>query len=300
MENYITNTKILKGNVVAERNKMFCLDIIDKYNLTPHIYILLIGNDPASKYYVDSIKKKSEKYKIKITIDHIYDDEIDESILINKIMDINNDPKIHGIMVQKPLPKHIDAGKIEQLISAEKDIDGLHALNTGLMLSEKECFLPCTAQAIIEILDFYGISTEGKHVVVLGRSNIVGKPIANLLLNKKNNRNATVTICHSKTQDISVHTRQADIIITAIGVANFLKAYMVKENVIIIDAGINEIRNNENEKNYVGDVDYNDCIKISSAITPVPGGVGAVTTSILLKHACISNMQKVTTKILNK
>ena len=274
---------LLKGKEVAEKNRLFCIDLIEKYNLNPHLYVFLIGNDAGSRYYVESIKKQSSKFKINVTIDHFNEDDITEDLLIEKINDLNENKDIHGIMVQKPLPKNINTSKIEQTISPKKDVDGFHALNAGLMLYEKECFLPCTAEAILEIMDFYDISAEGKHVVVVGRSNVVGKPIANLLLYKKKGRNATVTICHSRTPDLSLFTKQADILITAVGVAQIIKADMIKNDVIIIDAGINEL-DIDGKIGYVGDVDFDSCSQKAAAITPVPGGVGSVTTSILFKH----------------
>jgi methylenetetrahydrofolate dehydrogenase (NADP+)/methenyltetrahydrofolate cyclohydrolase len=280
--------EILKGKPVADRNKHYCLETIDKYKLKPHLQVILVGDDPASAFYVDSIKKQSTKYNINLAINN--ENDLTENQLIDIITKLNNDPNTHGIMVQKPLPKHLNAGTIENTISPDKDIDGFHALNAGLMLYEKDCFLPCTAQAILEIMDFYSISAEGKHVVVVGRSNVVGKPIANLLLYKSKNRNATVTICHSRTPDLSVFTKQADILITAVGVANLVKGEMIKEGVVIIDAGINELhsQNSSSLLIFVGDVDFDSCLPKCSAITPVPGGVGSVTTSILFKHLCDS------------
>ncbi|MCL1826538.1 MAG: bifunctional 5,10-methylenetetrahydrofolate dehydrogenase/5,10-methenyltetrahydrofolate cyclohydrolase [Candidatus Cloacimonetes bacterium] len=285
----MTEPLILKGNAVAEKNKKYCLDLIETYLLTPHLYVLIVGSNPASLYYVESIKKQSLKYKINITVQNFQENEIDENTLLQKIQKLNQDPNVHGIMVQKPLPKHIDPGKVEQCIAPHKDVDGFHALNAGLILYEKECFLPCTAAAILEILDFYDILVEGKHVVVVGRSNVVGKPVANLLLYKIKNRNATVTVCHSRTPDMSLYTRQADIVIVAVGVPRLLKSEMIKDSAVIIDAGINELTDKEGKTAYVGDVDFEGCFLKCSAITPVPGGVGSVTTSILFKQLCISS-----------
>ena len=288
----MSDVLLLKGKAVADENKEYCLKIIDEFELTPRLFVFLIGDDSASDYYVNSIKKQSLKFNINVTVEKL--DKIEERDLIEKINLLNNDTSVHGIMVQKPLPKNIDAGKIEQIICPEKDVDGFHAFNAGLLLQEKECFLPCTAQAILEIMDFYNISATGKHVVVVGRSNVVGKPVANLLLYKEKNRNATVTVCHSRTPDLANFTRQADILITAVGMAKLVNQEMLKENVIILDAGINESLNSERNVTYVGDVDFESCLHKASAITPVPGGVGSVTTSILFKHLCDSakNIQK--------
>jgi len=280
--------KLLKGKLLADKNFLYCSKLIQDFNLTPHLYVLIVGDDPASDFYVNSIKKQAAKLNIKLTIDKSNPLDMTEEILVGKIQNLNLNNDVHGIMVQKPLPKHIDPSVIETAISPQKDVDGFHPLNAGLLLLEKDCFLPCTAQAILEIIDYYNISTEGKHVVVIGRSNVVGKPIANLLLYKKNNRNATVTICHSKTPDIALFTKQADILITAIGSPNFVNNSMLKENVIILDAGINEINNCDGTSVYVGDVDFQSCLSKANLISPVPGGIGSVTTSILFKHLCDS------------
>jgi len=280
--------EILKGKPVADKNMQYCLDLIEKDGLKPRLVVFLIGNDPASGYYVESIKKQGAKNNIVVDVCNYSEGEIDEVSLIEKIRLLNEDSTVHGIMVQKPLPKHFDVGKIELTISPDKDVDGFHALNSGLMLQEKECFLPCTAEAILEIMDYYGISAEGKHCVVVGRSNVVGKPVANLLLYKAKNRNATVTVCHSRTVDLAYFTRLADILIVAVGISELIKADMVKEGVIILDAGINEALKPDGKVSYVGDVDFESCCTKCHSITPVPGGVGSVTTSILFKHLCDS------------
>ena len=277
---------LLKGKPISEQNQKYCLELTEKYSLTPHLCIILIGDDPASEYYVNNVQKQSVKFGVKTSL--IQHQNITESELITQIKKLNADETVHGIMLQKPLPKHINPLLIEEEIDPRKDVDGLHSANAGLMLKEQDCFLPCTAQAILEIIDHYDISIDGKHVVVVGRSNIVGKPVANLLLYKEKNRNATVTVCHSKTPDLKVFTQQADVLITAVGVANLIKGNMISDKVIIIDAGINEIKSEDGKVNYVGDVDFEQCEGKCSAITPVPGGVGSVTTSILFKHVCLS------------
>jgi methylenetetrahydrofolate dehydrogenase (NADP+)/methenyltetrahydrofolate cyclohydrolase len=275
---------LLKGKPVADKNRQYCLDLIAEKKSTPHLVIFLIGGDPASEYYVNSVQKQSEKFGVKLTIEK--HDAISEDELLKQISELNADNTVHGIMVQKPLPKNISAEQIDQAITPNKDIDGFHALNAGLMLQERDCMLPCTAEAILDILDFYEISVEGKHIVVVGRSNVVGKPIANLLLYKQKNRNATVTVCHSRTPDLGFFTKKAEILITAVGVAHLVKADMIREGVIIIDAGINEMTDAEGKTTFVGDVDFAGCEPLCSAITPVPGGVGSVTTSVLFKHVC--------------
>ena len=272
---------LLKGKPLADKNFKICEELIKLPGNQPHLYIYLLSADPASEYYVNSVIKQAQKLNILVTVDK---EEKSESQLIQSITELNNNPNIHAIMAQKPLPKNINSNIIDQTIAPEKDIDGLHAINAGLMLQEKDCFLPCTAQAIIEMMDFYEISAEGKHVVVVGRSNIVGKPVANLLLYKQKNRNATVTVCHSRTPNLSDFTKQADILITAVGMPKLITNDMIKEGVIIIDAGINEVLDQNNKSIYVGDVDFESCVEKCESITPVPGGVGSVTTSILLKN----------------
>jgi methylenetetrahydrofolate dehydrogenase (NADP+)/methenyltetrahydrofolate cyclohydrolase len=283
-------TLILKGQPVAEKNKSFCLEMINTNKIEPHLFAIIASNDPASQYYMDSIRKQSLKHNVGLTVMKCEED-IQTDEILNEIKYQNHNQKYHGIMVQKPLPKHIETDIIEQTINPEKDLDGFHALNAGLMLYEKECFIPCTAQAIIEIMDHYEISADGKHVVVVGRSNVVGKPVANLLLYKAKNRNATVTVCHSRTPNLANFTKQADILITAVGIPFLIKPEMIKEGVIIIDAGINEIKNENNDIKYVGDVDFEACKEKCTAITPVPGGVGSVTTSILFKHLCLAALK---------
>jgi methylenetetrahydrofolate dehydrogenase (NADP+)/methenyltetrahydrofolate cyclohydrolase len=273
---------VLNGKPIAEKNYKICQEYIQKNNIKPTLAILCIGSDPASQFYVKSIEKQAKKININTIINNY--ENISQDDLINKINELNNNDAINGIMIQKPLPSHIDTFTIEQTIKPEKDVDGLHALNAGLLLKEKDCCLPCTAQAILEIIDYYNINPESKHVVIIGRSNVVGKPIANLLLYKEKNRNATITVCHSKTPDLTRFTLQADILITAIGKANMIKNNQIKDGVIIIDAGINETIDDKGNIKYVGDVDYEQCSNKCEMITPVPGGVGSVTTSILLKN----------------
>jgi methylenetetrahydrofolate dehydrogenase (NADP+)/methenyltetrahydrofolate cyclohydrolase len=187
-------------------------------------------------------------------------------------------------MLQKPLPKHIDEVEIVMKIAPDKDVDGFHPLNMGKLVLNQDSLLPSTPAAVLKILDFYNIKTEGKNVVILGRSAIVGKPLANLLLRKDSPGNATVTVCHSRTQHLANITSQADILVAAIGKANFVKKEMIKQEAIIIDVGVNQIEDAETGYKYLGDVDYNDCFEKAAKITPVPGGVGSVTTSMLLSN----------------
>jgi len=277
-------TLLLKGKPIAERNQQLCLDEVEKKGFQPKLGIFMVGNDPASEYYVASIQKQAQKFNCQTTVQKYSD--IEATQLIQHFNTMQTQPDIQGIIIQKPLPKHINPSAFDNIITPEKDLDGINPINTGLLLQEKECFIPCTAQAILEIMDYYNISAEKKHVVVVGRSNVVGKPIANLLLYKQKNRNATVTVCHSQTPNLKHFTTQADILIVAVGVPKLIKADMISDNAIIIDAGINEVVDNNGKSSYVGDVDFDDCTSKCSAITPVPGGVGSVTTSILFKHLC--------------
>jgi len=277
-------TLLLKGKPIAERNQQLCIQAVEKKGFQPQLAIFIVGNDPASEYYVSNIQKQAKKYNCFVVVPKL--DNIHTEQLARFIDETQHIPEVCGILIQKPLPKHIDSRFIEQTILPQKDIDGIHIINSGLLLQERKCFIPCTAQAILEIMDYYEISAEKKHVVVVGRSNVVGKPIANLLLYKQKNRNATVTVCHSQTPDLKHFTSQADILIVAVGVPKLIKADMIRDNAIIIDAGINEVVDQNGKSTYVGDVDFDDCVSKCTAITPVPGGVGSVTTSILFKHLC--------------
>lgn len=275
-------TILLKGKAVAdELLQKIKADIVENH-LKPKLALIMIGKDPASEFYVQSIIKNAKKNGIDVEFYQF--EEITETALADLILSLNNNDDIHGIMIQKPLPKHINDDYIQSLINPEKDVDGFHTTNAGLLYLEQDCFIPCTAESILEIIRYYQIDIESKHVVVVGRSNVVGKPIANLLFHKSKTGNATVTICHSKTKDLARYTLQADVLVLAIGQANFIKSDMICDHAVIIDAGINEITDDKGKKTYVGDVDYTNCVQKCSAITPVPGGVGSVTTSVLLAH----------------
>ncbi len=255
---------------------------IEGFGVSPKLVILQIGDNPASEFYVQNLLKKSKKVGIEAELKK-FDSSISQDIFLGEIKKLNNDDSVHGIMLQKPFPKDFNDDVITQTINPDKDVDGFHPMNLGNLLLGKDAFIPCTPQAVLEMLKFYNIQTTGKHVVILGRSNIVGKPLANLLLRKDETGNATVTVCHSRTQNLSEITRQADILIAAIGRARFVTKEMIRENAIIIDVGVNLIKEDGKEK-YVGDVDYDDCYEKSYLITPVPKGVGSVTTSLLLKN----------------
>ncbi len=256
--------------------------ITDSLETKPRMALVLIGADSASAYYSESIRKQGAK--VGIDVEFFKYENLDQKQFIELMQKLNKDPRIHAIMVQKPLPAHLSESLLADIINPLKDIDALSPINAGKMLLEKECFLPCTAEAVIEILKYYQINTSGKNIVVLGRSNVIGKPVANLLLRKGQPGDATVTICHSRTKEISNYTKKADIIIAAIGKANFLKEDMISPGCVIIDVGVNEIVTHEGKSIYVGDADFNACQSKAAQITPVPGGVGTVTTAVLLNN----------------
>ncbi len=256
---------------------------LENHTEKPCLKILVIGKDPASEFYVNNLVKKGTKKGIDVEVLNFPEDTSEEEFL-KQIKMLNNDNSIHGIMIQKPLPKGFNEDEIINLIDSSKDVDGFHPLNMGNLVLDKEGFIPSTAEAVLEILKFYEIETSGKKVTILGRSNIVGKPLANLLLRKNATGNATITVAHSRTSNLQEATSSADIIIAAIGKAKFVTSEMIKPDSILIDVGINQIADAEKGMIYVGDIDYDDCFSKCAAITPVPGGVGSVTTSLLLKN----------------
>jgi methylenetetrahydrofolate dehydrogenase (NADP+) / methenyltetrahydrofolate cyclohydrolase len=251
----------------------------------PGLVAILVGDDPASKIYVTSKGKACEEIGMKSKTE-ILPANISQDELLGIIDHYNSNIDFHGILVQLPLPKHIDENKVIERISPEKDVDGFHPVSVGNLVIGKDTFASCTPAGIQELLKRYEIQTEGKHVVVVGRSNIVGKPIANIMLQKQKFANAVVTICHSAASDLAYFTRQADILIAAIGRANFIKDNMVKEGAVVIDVGINRIDAPETTKGYkiVGDVEFETVSPKTSFITPVPGGVGPMTIAMLLSN----------------
>lgn len=253
--------------------------------IIPGLALLLVGENAASQVYVRSKAKACENigfHSVILTLP----EKSTEGEILSIIEQWNNDEQIHGILVQLPLPKGIDENKIIMSISPEKDVDGFHPVNVGKLVTGLDGFVPCTPAGIVELLKRSNIQTSGKHVVVVGRSNIVGKPIANLLYQKNSHANAVVTICHTGANDISYYTKQADILIAAIGVPQKITGKDIKQGVVIIDVGINRVEDNSSEKGYkiVGDVNYNDVLPFVDAITPVPGGVGPMTIAMLLSN----------------
>lgn len=251
----------------------------------PGLAVLLVGENPASMAYVRSKTKACAEvgfHSRQINRPA----SISEEGLLRLVKECNEDPEIHGILVQLPLPEHIDSQKIIEAIDPSKDVDGFHPVSAGRLMVGLPGFVPCTPAGIIEMLVRTGVETSGKHAVVLGRSNIVGKPIAQLLARKGRGGDCTVTVAHSRSKNLEEICRQADILIAAIGRARFVKGSMVKPGAVVIDVGINRVEDESSEKGYrlVGDVDYDEAEKIAGAITPVPGGVGPMTIALLLRN----------------
>ena len=251
--------------------------------IEPTLAVVLVGEDPASKIYVSNKKKACEYVGIR-SLSYLLPKETTEEELLSLVQTLNNREDIHGILVQLPLPSHIQEEKVIMSIDPKKDVDGFHPINVGALSIGKKAFLPCTPAGIIELLKRSDISIEGKHCVVIGRSNIVGKPISMLLLRE----NGTVTVCHSKTVNLKELCQQGDIIVAAIGKANFITADMIKPGAVLIDVGINRLENGK----LCGDIDFNDCKDKVSAITPVPGGVGPMTIAMLLYNCVLGARQQ--------
>ena len=241
----------------------------------PGLAVVLVGKDPASQVYVRNKRKSCGETGIN-SFEHDLPETTSQEALLALIQKLNLDPKVHGILVQLPLPKHINPDPIIEAIAPEKDVDGFHPLNVGRLMDNRAVLKPCTPAGIMELLRRNGVDPKGKHAVVLGRSNIVGKPIALLLLHA----HATVTVCHSRTENLDAVARSGDILIAAIGKANFVTGGMVKEGAVVIDVGINRLENGT----LVGDVDFQQAEKRAGLITPVPGGVGPMTIAMLLKN----------------
>tara|TARA_Y100001970_G_C14049710_1_gene758261 strand:+ start:8 stop:883 length:876 start_codon:yes stop_codon:yes gene_type:complete len=259
----------------------------------PHLAAIIVGNDGASLTYVGSKVKACDYVGYDSTLIQL-EESITEEFLLEQIDKLNSNKLVDGFIVQLPLPKGIDEQKILLAINPDKDVDGFHPANFGRMSLEMESFIPATPYGIIELLDRYEIETSGKNCVVVGRSNIVGRPISILLSQKSKKGNATVTLAHSKTNNLKSITRNADIIISALGIPEFLKSDMVKKGVVIIDVGITRVHSETSPKGYIikGDVDYKNVMEKSSAITPVPGGVGPMTISMLLKNTFLACQRK--------
>jgi methylenetetrahydrofolate dehydrogenase (NADP+)/methenyltetrahydrofolate cyclohydrolase len=260
----------------------------------PHLAAILVGSDGASETYVASKVKACEKIGFGSTLVRLPED-ISENQLLQEIEQINNNPDIDGLIVQLPLPKHINEQKVTENVLPEKDVDGFHPVNVGKLILGMPTFVSATPKGIIELLERYNIETSGKHCVVLGRSNIVGTPMANLLSRNSNPGNCTVTLCHSRTNNLSVFTKSADILVVALGKAEFIKAEMVKEGAVVVDVGITRVEDPTKPRGYVlkGDVAFDEVEPKSSYITPVPGGVGRMTIVALLQNTLIARKNSI-------
>ena len=280
--------KIISGTDVAkeirEELKKEVATLKEKNGVIPGLVTILVGENPASISYVTA-KQKTSKDLGFYSIQDNQPKDISEDQLLKLIDTYNHDPKIHGILVQLPLPKHIDENKVLYAIDPKKDVDGFHPVNVGKLMIGEPDYLPCTPAGIQQLLIRSGVETKGAEVVVVGRSNIVGKPIANILLQKQKGANATVTICHTATRDTAFHTKRADILIVAAGKAKAITADMVKEGAVVIDVGVNRIGMTESGKALLcGDVDFEGVKEKASMITPVPGGVGPMTITMLMMN----------------
>jgi methylenetetrahydrofolate dehydrogenase (NADP+)/methenyltetrahydrofolate cyclohydrolase len=280
--------KLINGNEVAqqirEELKQEVVQLKEKYNVVPGLVTILVGENPASVSYVTAKQKTSKELGFFSIQDNQPATTTEEELL--KLIDkYNKDPKIHGILVQLPLPKHIHETKILYAIDPKKDVDGFHPVNVGKLMIGEADYLPCTPAGIQQLLIRSGAKIDGAEVVVVGRSNIVGKPIANILLQKQKGANATVTICHTGTKDMAFHTKRADILIVAAGKPKAVTADMVKEGAVVIDVGVNRIgMTPEGKAKLAGDVDFDGVKEKASAITPVPGGVGPMTITMLMMN----------------
>ena len=278
---------ILSGKDVSQSVYQSLLNRISNLkdqNITPGLAVVIVGEDPASQVYVRSKTKKFKQLHL-TTETFKLPDSTSEEELLNLIDDLNENDQFHGILVQLPLPKHIDSQRVLETIDPKKDVDGFHPENAGLLSIGRPRFVPCTPKGIMRILSHYNIDLKGKHVVVVGRSNIVGRPISILTSLKQEGSNGTTTICHSRTPDISYFTKSADVVIVALGVPQFLTGEMLKDGAVVIDVGINRM-GTDTEKGYklVGDVDWESISSKISAATPVPGGVGPMTIAMLVEN----------------
>ncbi|MCL0069117.1 bifunctional 5,10-methylene-tetrahydrofolate dehydrogenase/5,10-methylene-tetrahydrofolate cyclohydrolase [Dehalococcoidia bacterium] len=278
----ISGTKVAAG--IREELKEKVTEIKAKKGITPGLAMVRVGEDPGSVSYVSAKSKASEQLGIHSqTI--VYPIDATEAEVLAKVEELNRDPKFHGILVQLPLPKHIDSDKILNTIDPRKDVDGFHPVNVGRLLIGEPYFMPCTPHGVQELLIRSGNSPEGKHVVICGRSNIVGKPVMAILMQKKKGANATVTVVHTGTKDMASITRQADILIAAMGRPKAITADMVKEGVVVIDVGVNQVGTTaEGKRILVGDSDFEGIKEKAKAITPVPGGVGPMTVTMLMAN----------------
>ncbi len=278
----VSESNVIKGKNIAdaieEELKIESAEFFQETKMKPKLVVVIVGEDPAAVFYVRMIEKSCQRVNFdfeKYTLSQM----TTEGELINLLNQLNTDKSIHGIIIQTPLPKHINEDKIRETLSPKKDVDCFNPVNMGKLSMGNPEFLPCTPFAVFEILKREKIEVEGRHVVVVGRSSVVGKPLALILLLKRPGANATVTICHSRTKDIGSFTRNGDIVVAAVGSARLIKSEMIKKGAVVIDVGTNEEKGK-----LVGDVDFEEVSSIASKITPVPGGVGPVTNMMLMKN----------------
>ncbi len=279
--------EIISGTQIAKEIRgelKVKVDELKKKGITPGLFIIRVGEDPASVSYVTAKSKASDELGI-LSETLVYPDDTKEEILLAKLDELNKDPKWNGILVQLPLPKHINSDKVLNAIDPKKDVDGFHPVNVGKLLIGEPYFMPCTPHGVQELLIRSGNSPEGKHVVVCGRSNIVGKPVMAILLQKQKGANATVTVVHTGTKDMASIVKQADIVIAAMGKPKAITADMVKEGAVVIDVGVNQVGTTaEGKRILVGDSDFDAIKEKAKAITPVPGGVGPMTVTMLMMN----------------
>lgn len=282
-------SKLLDGKLVSAELKLQMAAEVEELKVAgirpPHLCAILVGNNGASETYIASKQKNCAEVGFKSSLVR-FPDSVSEDELLNKIKEINNDPSIDGLIVQLPLPAHINVTKVTETIDPSKDVDGFHPVNTGKMVQNLPCYLPATPYGILLLLEHYKIDTAGKHCVILGRSNIVGMPMSILMARNISPGNCTVTLCHSKTKDLDEYCRSADILIAALGKPHFVKADMVKQGAVVVDVGITRIPSSETKSGFklAGDVDFDNVKDKCSFITPVPGGVGLMTIIGLLRN----------------
>jgi methylenetetrahydrofolate dehydrogenase (NADP+)/methenyltetrahydrofolate cyclohydrolase len=282
----LMTAQIIDGKQVAADMRAELKEEIAKLKeqgIVPGLGVILVGEDPASKSYVTAKERTCEEIGIYSDDNRLPEDTTQEDLMA-LVEKMNKDPKINGILVQLPLPKHLNEAEVLLAIDPDKDVDGFHPMNVGKMMVGEKAFLPCTPHGVIHLLLRSGVTIEGANVAIVGRSNIVGKPLANMLIQKNATGNATVTVCHTRTKDVAHQTKQADIVIAAAGRPNMVTADMVKEGVVVIDVGVNRVEDATKKRGYrlVGDVDFEAVKEKASLITPVPGGVGPMTITMLL------------------
>ena len=275
------------SEIVREKTALRCAAFEKRFGRKPCLAVVLVGDNAASQTYVKSKRKSCEELGF-AHVDITFESSISQDELLICVETLNNDPAVDGILIQMPLPSHIDELAITEAVRPDKDVDGFHPQNIGKLLLGQRSIVACTPRGIMCIIDHYGIETAGKKVCIMGRSNIVGKPMAALMMQK--GRDATVTVCHSRTPDVATYTREADIVIVAVGHVNALTSDMVKEGAVVIDVGINRVPDSSKKSGFAlkGDVDYESVSQKASAITPVPGGVGPMTIAMLMENTILA------------